>query len=472
MVSDKYITKSKALSLYKLHFDDIADLECKLVKNPHYNSASEMCLYKLDDIEDLFRIKYNMSNDAKISDKLIELNDLKNQQKKMRLQKQQEKRNIQLNDPNMIQKIKNKVKLTSQDREDILRYELKKYGLQLRIDSDLCNSYISGSSDLSIEEIVNTMIEMDWFFTQTNYKHKFDEKMNKEWKIFNQEKKLYGYDYDQYNDMKPDPQIISSDVKDEILTNISKKQLTNVTNIPKTIMHKIIDIRTDHILKINNDLDNEINQSNIECALSTVYALDKPIGHIKQIKKCDFCELPAQYLCQLINSSIKCYNCHKINKINDQTNYSVCKLKKHDDPWIDDIDDIEWAPEYSISHALNEHAGCNFCGARMFVDISYKIIVLGDKNNRCICNKSIKYRLQLENDAHCFNCNNILFQKGYALNICSTLCKYEKWKSITYYNKKKDPRQQIEYKLNNCKCIKCGKIQNITGTFIEQKYII
>lgn len=449
---EQYITKSKILTLYKLSSDDIADLECKFVKNPHYSCASEMCLYKLNDIIELFKIKYNVSSVDKIEDKIAELNNLKKQKKEEKIQKQLEKRKLQLSDPNMIQKIKNKVKKTSQDREDILSNELNKYGLEMRADSDLCNSFINGCSDLSLEETVNVMIEMDWFFRQTNYKKIFDKQMNKEWQIFNQEKKLYDYDYDQYNDMKPDPHAISSDIKDKILTIWSEKQLYDVEEIPKTIMHKIIDIRTNCILKIKNDLDNKINQQYTKFTLNM------------QVKKCDFCDLPAEYLCRPINSSVKCYDCYKINNSNNNTCYSVCKLKKHNYPWVDEVD---WNPKYSISHAFDDHGECDYCGRRMFVDISYEIISIG-KNN-CVCNNSIKYNLQLENDIHCHNCDDILFQKGYELNVCSTKCKYQQWHVISYYSKKTDPEQQVRYKLTNYQCINCNKNQNAIGVFVGQK---
>jgi hypothetical protein len=56
-------------------------------------------------------------------------------------------------------------------RKDLLIKELSKYQLKLRSDSILCRNYINGVSSRSLENIVEKMIEMDWFFKYTTYEY-------------------------------------------------------------------------------------------------------------------------------------------------------------------------------------------------------------------------------------------------------------------------------------------------------------
>lgn len=64
--------------------------------------------------------------------------------------------------------------------------KLKSRGLELRSDSVLCSNYIRGSNEYTIDEIVDIMEQMNWFFTYTNYsyycreydKKKYEQRIN------------------------------------------------------------------------------------------------------------------------------------------------------------------------------------------------------------------------------------------------------------------------------------------------------
>ena len=54
-------------------------------------------------------------------------------------------------------------------RLNILESKLKLKELKLRSDSVLCSDYLNGSDKLSVDEIVDIMEQMNWFFSNTNY---------------------------------------------------------------------------------------------------------------------------------------------------------------------------------------------------------------------------------------------------------------------------------------------------------------
>lgn len=56
-----------------------------------------------------------------------------------------------------------------------LKNSFDKYKIQIRNDSKLCNSYISGNNKLSLEEITKIMVETHWLYNYTNYKQLFKE---------------------------------------------------------------------------------------------------------------------------------------------------------------------------------------------------------------------------------------------------------------------------------------------------------
>jgi hypothetical protein len=91
-----------------------------------------------------------------------------------------------------IQKIINLIK-DKEERYNILTTKLKENGLELRTDSSLCSTYLSGNDKYSVNYIIDTMKEMKWFHNNTNYTKYSIQYDNR----FRQQR---GYYYDYYND--------------------------------------------------------------------------------------------------------------------------------------------------------------------------------------------------------------------------------------------------------------------------------
>lgn len=72
---------------------------------------------------------------------------------------------------------------------------LKSRGLVLRNDSVLCSKYIEGESEYELGYIIDTMEQMDWFFTNTKYSQYSKEYDNDEYQM---RKSYYDSDYNYY----------------------------------------------------------------------------------------------------------------------------------------------------------------------------------------------------------------------------------------------------------------------------------
>lgn len=86
--------------------------------------------------------------------------------------------------------------IEKENRYSSLEEKLKSRGLELRSDSKLCNNFLQGSNEYSIDEIVDIMEQMNWFFTHTDYSSYCNE--------FSSQRRNYEYDYyydkDEYNE--------------------------------------------------------------------------------------------------------------------------------------------------------------------------------------------------------------------------------------------------------------------------------
>ncbi len=89
-------------------------------------------------------------------------------------------------------------KINNEDRLTDLVNRLKTHGLELRADSVLCNNYLNGKSQYSLDYVVNTMVEMNWFFSYTNYSNCTKQYDN----IKRQSRYDNDYDYGYYNNYR------------------------------------------------------------------------------------------------------------------------------------------------------------------------------------------------------------------------------------------------------------------------------
>jgi hypothetical protein len=177
----KYISKSTVLKKYHLTQSDIDNVDYKLVNNPHYKCAPEMMLYKLTDILDVFNKKYDNPPDIDLY--IEKLNEEKEERKERKRLKREDKQDKILSDPNYIDKLKNKKKLTKQERTFLLENELNKYNLTIRADSYLCNEYIKGSNCYSLEQISKRMCEMKYLYDYLNVRKYYEtaKKKSQHW---------------------------------------------------------------------------------------------------------------------------------------------------------------------------------------------------------------------------------------------------------------------------------------------------
>lgn len=85
-----------------------------------------------------------------------------------------------------------------QERREILKAKLQEQNLNLRNDSRVCSDYIYGKRD-DIDNVVLIMMEMNYFFSKTNYKNIMDRLMSD---LKTEIRESYGYlDSDEYHDM-------------------------------------------------------------------------------------------------------------------------------------------------------------------------------------------------------------------------------------------------------------------------------
>ena len=169
---DMLITKTDAMSKYKLNKKQILTLYPKLIKRNPYalNSGYPMCLYEIRDVQVL---------SAKLHFGLTNL--------KYYIAKQNEKKMLKKNSQEMWRKSLNYInqkfnkRFSQQSRELLLDIEFERNNMERRTDSFLCNSYIYGTMlTKSIEEIVAIMKLTSYLFDKgghiyyTLYHEKFD----------------------------------------------------------------------------------------------------------------------------------------------------------------------------------------------------------------------------------------------------------------------------------------------------------
>jgi ribosomal protein L13E len=141
----------------------------------HYIHRQDATLYKLSDILDVFCAEYNVNRGSKflIEAELESLKNKKAEKKAKREEDRVKKLEKMYSSPKYI-KAQEECALFHHNRKVKLIEALKKYGLELRSDSKLCQQYIDGVNELSIDEIVERMCEMKYLFDYCNMKHYLD----------------------------------------------------------------------------------------------------------------------------------------------------------------------------------------------------------------------------------------------------------------------------------------------------------
>ena len=185
---EKYTTYTNAKSKYLLSDKDLKLLECKLCTNPHYRSGPPMRLYKVVELE---RLQFKKFQDANAIEKQKGKLKLKREARVETIQKSKEefehfahlnsidlgaltslsdecKKDIdKISKKNLNETMDNILQCWRRYRE--LEIALQEKNCVVRNDSRLCRAYVEGNTTRSLSDIVDTMAEMKFFFTYTNY---------------------------------------------------------------------------------------------------------------------------------------------------------------------------------------------------------------------------------------------------------------------------------------------------------------
>jgi hypothetical protein len=134
--------------------------------------------------------------------------------------------------------------LSTAERKSELVRKLAKKGLTLRDDSKLCKYYIEGGMDrvtvccqnqniTSLDDIVDIMDEMDFYYAKTNYDLVYDKIMRQY--IYNQDSdgNYSDSDDEQFYAGQPDPSVVSLRAKTDVLKKFDIKKCTYV---PKNVL--------------------------------------------------------------------------------------------------------------------------------------------------------------------------------------------------------------------------------------------
>lgn len=142
----------------------IKNLNSESVKNPYYKNAACMKLYDMKDVLKHCAIYHNGYDNY--SSKITESME-KSKIRKEKLKKCKE----------------NKI----QQRRNLLESELNKFKLSIRNDSELCKLYIEGKKTYPLEEIVQIMCKMKfWFeYVDKNIHNKLKNDRNRDINILN-----------------------------------------------------------------------------------------------------------------------------------------------------------------------------------------------------------------------------------------------------------------------------------------------
>ena len=131
LCSSSRISITRIKSEFGLNDNDLSGLSCHYAQNPHYSNAAPMRLYRVDDIHLAFRRKHKMP--------FADYKHAKDEKKRLAAERKNARRVV----------LKEK-----------LETALAAKGLALRNDSQRCEDYMSGSKALTLEEVVDTMMDM------------------------------------------------------------------------------------------------------------------------------------------------------------------------------------------------------------------------------------------------------------------------------------------------------------------------
>jgi hypothetical protein len=180
------IVSSTAKQDYLLNDKDMTHIQCEYVKNPHYSCAAPMRLYCIVDVE-RYAVKkfgsyvaFTNEKKARTIRNLQRQNTVRKnkQEKRQRFLEYLQQNNVEYREvcdyseqaDELYEKCDIDGLLGCVNRYYKLKSALSQKQCILHNDSKLCKMYIEGETEHTLEEVVETMEEMKFLFTHTNYK--------------------------------------------------------------------------------------------------------------------------------------------------------------------------------------------------------------------------------------------------------------------------------------------------------------
>ena len=146
------ITKTEAKQDFRLNDKDLTKLPCSERRNPYYRCAPPMKIYYVRDIVTAAKEKHGSKR--LMDEKVAKRKEASNKRRRT-------------------------IEAVKQKRYDELVNKLGQHGLPLREDSRLCEEYIERGVG-NIDHIVETMIEMNFYFQHTDYRQIYREVWRRE----------------------------------------------------------------------------------------------------------------------------------------------------------------------------------------------------------------------------------------------------------------------------------------------------
>lgn len=225
------ITQTIALKQYLLKKKDINNLKYIEYQNKGYGCTY---LFLLRDIRmKAIEIHYRLLDPSKaeyaqyiemILDKRKEKNKInKNRQRKIK----EKKKIIQENHQKNCLKLRRK-----------LKHALAKHHLEIRNDSVYCSSYINGDDDITLYQVVDMMIIMNFLYSETTYPQKLD-RLHNEIKKENDKTVMFAREMGERYHVD-DFRYITEDEKEELKYQAIKEYVikNGILNLPEVIFFK------------------------------------------------------------------------------------------------------------------------------------------------------------------------------------------------------------------------------------------
>jgi hypothetical protein len=328
------------------------------------------------------------------------------------------------------------------DRYKIMRYSklflaLKNKNLIIRNDSELCNNFINDDYDIinddniqeKLENVVNVMCEMNWFYNHSSYKHNLQniydsQRRRNNYNNYNHYDRYYS-DYDSFYDSDSD-----SDYEEYYSHNkIDNSERAKYKSLQEWINNDMIEPHPPFSLKntinkiicekILEDTTKEINMKNINDYYEDKFRHVKSIKITKEYNKDGILWVNENEIFRVITEALNNY-LKKIMPIDVIKKTKERKKENKIPKFVKNIDMFDDELQVKILEIYNKIKDLEFCCNDYCLD--YNDICENKKCKSC-CKKSKnkcnyhKNNKKINNLDKCMIC-----QKNYYASFCQSKC--------------------------------------------------